>query len=209
MKKNIIFLFIIFVLGIIGISSVNAFGNRQITLTTTVENWSSDYSLTFTCGSGPTDGATNTDLVPTVNIRNSSGIVSSGISCSSTIDISALTGVTAGETIYIDEVFDFSTFITSGLGNVTYTLYPGMVGTAAAESFNSDVEDYVYGDYNVDDVDVVAVKVNELDNEDAPTGRSVINEIYLDGESEKLSSKDIGTVRVPSFCVDYYMLVKY
>ncbi len=208
MKKNVLFLFIIGFLAIFGISSVRAFGNRQITLTTTVDNWSSDYALTFTCGSGPIDGATNASLEPTVNIRNSSGTVATGISCSSTIDISALTGITAGDTIYIDEVFDFSSFITSGIGNVTYTLYPGMVGTASSESFNSDVEDYIFGDYNVDDVDVVAVRVNELDSEDAPTGRSVINEIYLDGESEKINTKDMGTVRVPNFCVDYYMLVK-
>lgn len=167
-----------------------------ITIKTQVQDWKNNNSTRHICG-------TNTaNVVPTVYVGTSLSNLQPQASCN--FNLSSL-GFTDGASFYIVESYDFSSYVGTNPEYQTITLTPGHI---VDPNVDYDDDDYMFGDYDTEDKDIVLYNMNETDDEGNIIGGLYVYDAYYNDEGTKSSEVDLGTVKVPSYCVSIHFNAK-
>lgn len=167
-----------------------------ITFKTEVQDWKTNSSMRHVCGSNPGN------IVPTVYAGTSLANLQAQASCN--FNLSSL-GASSGDTIYIVESYDFSSYVGTNVEYQNMTITPGHV---VDPNVDYDDDDYMFGDYDTNDQTIVLYNMNETDEYGNIIGGLYVFDAYYDDNGTKATEVDLGVVKLSSYCVNIHLNAK-
>lgn len=196
MKKKILFLLTLFALVVVVCpNDVFAVTNTEVKFITNVNDWASGTDLSYSCGTNSASVQSKVYVGP-----NTSNLVEK--SCNFTFDS---LGLNTGDDFVIVEKIDFSSYHGTNPEYQTVTVTPGKVVSA---SVDYDEDDYMFGLYHPDNDNIYLYNMNTVDDEGNITGALYVDNAYFEINEAKAYEKSLGTVYLPSYCVNFHFNVK-
>lgn len=196
MKKKIFLLLVVAtIIGFLFPKDVSAVGTT-LKFKTTVNGWKSGTDLAYYCGSSSVNVPSTVYIGPSVNNLTQT-------TCNFNFDD---LNFNSGDNFVIVEQFDFSSYVGTNPEYQNITISPGLV-TSSTIDYTDD--DYMFGEYDTTSpVDAVLYNMNQVDDDNNITGSLYVYDAYFEESGEKVVEKDLGSVNIPSYCVNYHFSVK-
>ena len=194
-KKSLLLFILVAVLGFILPKDVFAVGT-SLKFTTTVNDWKAGTDLSYSCGSS------SVNVTPTVYVGADASHLTA-TTCNFSFDSLNLN---ANDDFIIVEEYDFSSYSGTNPEYQNITIYPGAVSSA---TIDYDDDTYMFGNYTpLASQPAVLYNMNPVDQNNNITGPLYVYDAFFEIGGEKEVEVDLGSISIPSYCVNYHFNVK-